>query len=154
MRWARSAGNLMSVARRRSSTRFATRSTQRVIDIQNLRWPEPPPDYGFGFAPLRQWQIVLTDLPGEAHIDLYAAHDEHQMLASRRDFAVAGTRAAVELVTDRATDLVMRASGVSERSQFALLTRWLLPLVRARVEGDVTGIAKADGDIILKADGR
>jgi hypothetical protein len=125
-----------------------------VVAVRELRWVEPPPDYEWGFAPLRQWQIVVTDLPTEAHIDLHAAHDEHRVLASRRDFAGTGTRAAIVLVTDRASDLVMRTSGASDGSQFALTTRWLLPLVRSRVEGDVTGIATRDGDILLNIGGR
>lgn len=120
-----------------------------VVAVQELRWVEPPPDYDWGFAPLRQWQIVVSDLPTENHIDLHVAHDEHRVLASRRDFVGTGTRAAIVRVTDRASDLVMRASGASDGSQFALTTRWLLPLVRSRVEGDVMGIATGDGDILL-----
>jgi len=125
-----------------------------VVAIQEIRWVEPPPDYDLGFAPLRQWQIVVSDLPSEARIDLHAAHDERRLLAARRDFTGTATRAAAVLVTDQETDLVMRASGASDRSQFTLTTRWLLPLIRARVEGEITDIAKSDRDILLKVDGR
>ena len=126
----------------------------RLIDIHELRWIEPPPDYNWGLAPLRQWQLAFTDLPAEAKVALHAARGRQQLVASRRDFSSAGTSASMELVTDGTTDLVMRTSGASDRSKFALTTRWLQPLVRTPIKGHATAIQKAGRDLLLNVDGR
>jgi hypothetical protein len=125
-----------------------------VVGDQDLRWVEPPPNYGWDHPPLRQWQIVLTNLAADAEITLHAAQDRQRVLASRRDFINAGHAASTTLVTDANTDLVMRAKGASDMARFALMTRWLQPVRRTRLHGDASEIAKVDGDVLLKIDGR
>jgi hypothetical protein len=115
---------------------------RRAVDIQELLWVEPPPDYGWSFDPLRQWQIVLDRVPLTMAVAVHDLADETIILAGRADFDGNGERAAVELVTDAKTDLLLRVAHAGAKSRYAVSARWLLPLHRHRMADEVTGIAK------------
>ncbi|AWS40489.1 hypothetical protein DKM19_03200 [Streptosporangium sp. 'caverna'] len=100
-----------------------------VLDIHEIKWVEPPPGYDYGHSPLRQWQIVLEDVPALAEIRVLALRDGIQQPLELGDEIVRnGDRAWITIVTDDRTDISVQVPGAGERPHLKSMQRWLLPL--------------------------
>lgn len=123
-----------------------------VIEIQDLKWVEPPPDYHWGHDPLRQWQIVVQGLAEDFAIEVRTSAGDSQPLATQADFTVSAGRAAIELVTDAKTDLVLHVPNAGSETNLILTTRWLLPQHREAFEAPVLAFSKTASQLTLRTD--
>ena len=119
------------------------------IEIQELKWLEPPPGYTWGHEPLRQWQIVMQGLPEDGEIEVHANAGEGPLLATRSDFVLSESRAMLEIVTDAETDLVLRALNANQDTTVTFTTRWLLPQHREVFDAPVQAFSKTASILTL-----
>lgn len=112
------------------------------IEIHELKWVEPPPNYSFGQNLLRHWQIVVQDWRENTEIEVRANTFDGPLLATRSDFEQGATDAAIEIITDAQTDLVLRAPRIDTKTNFSFITRWLLPQHRKAFGAPVLALSK------------
>jgi hypothetical protein len=124
-----------------------------VIDQHELRWVTPPPNYSFGFEPLRQWQIVLDNVQSDVSLSVNTQGEERSLL-SRGYFTGGEGRIAAQLVTDAATDLVLNVSGAGDLANLITASRWLVPIQRVNLpEGAVSFVVIGDFIAVRSARG-
>lgn len=121
-----------------------------VIDVQELKWVEPPPDYGWGYAPLRQWQVVLQELPANTAIEVRANSEEGPILANQTDFFFSENAAVLELVTDAETNLFLRIPNAGTMAKIRHTTRWLVPQHRQAFDVPLQAFTKAGSMLLLR----
>lgn len=124
----------------------------RAIDILELRWVEPPPDYNWGHDPLRQWQIIVQGLAEDAAIEVRANTSEGPLFATGADFAASSGRGAITLVTNSETDLVLHTPNAGSEANVTLITRWLLPQHREAFAAPVRAFSKTGSMLTLHTD--
>ncbi|HKQ99407.1 MAG TPA: hypothetical protein VJT09_01970 [Pyrinomonadaceae bacterium] len=124
----------------------------REINIYDLRWVEPPPDYNWGFDPIRQWQVVVQGLPEDIALEVRAISDDGPLLATRDDFSLSEGSAAIELVTDAETDLVLHMPDAGAEANVSLTTRWLLPQHREAFDAPLRAFSRAGSMLMLHTD--
>lgn len=124
---------------------------RELIELQELKWVEPPPGYHYGHEPLRQWQIVvegLTDLEG---LEILGASGEaRQRIATGADFSGGGRRREIEITSDARTELWLRSANVREGARFAVAPRWLLPLHRVALRESADSLVRNGRDLELR----
>jgi hypothetical protein len=126
------------------------RIRRMAIEVQELRWVEPPPDHGWGHDPLRQWQLVIDGVAEGATIEVRATSGDSPLLATAADFTISAGRAAIEIVTDASTDLVLQAANAGSGASVSLTTRWLLPQHRETFDAPVQALSKTMSKLELR----
>lgn len=120
-----------------------------VIEVQEIRWVEPPPDYDAEGPPLRQWQLVFQGLPSTADLELIAVAPERRIVATARNLKHFGDRAAIEVTTDARSDLVLHIARPPADASFAVATRWLIPIQRVPAPR-ATALAKTGDRLMVR----
>jgi hypothetical protein len=121
------------------------------IEFLDLRWVEPPPGYSSGDAALRQWQVILADLPTDAKIRVTDAAGR-ELAGSGAVLRRHGSQAAIDVVTDENTQLRLEVRG-GQGARLNSMQRWLLPVKTFALGAPIQGLRRTGSRVLARAKG-
>jgi hypothetical protein len=123
-----------------------------LIEIQELKWWEPPPDYSYGHEPLRQWQIVVEGIADLEGLEVLAGGgDDRRRIATGTNFVGSRERAVVEVTAGARTELWLRAPNAGEDARLAVASRWLLPVQRVALREHAISLSRSGRDLEIRS---
>jgi hypothetical protein len=94
--------------------------------LEQLVWLVDPPAWDLGLAPLRQWQLTVSEVPEGASITLRRQRGGRAYGAPISVTASHAASLAIEVITDAGTQLALEHT-LSTPPEALLQQRWLLP---------------------------
>lgn len=125
----------------------------RRIEIHEIKWVEPPPNYHFGADAVRQWQILVDGLDEGTELTISVLRDGRLEPTSwHRGMVREGSRAWGEFLTDSHSELAVQVTSQAAPVQLHTMKRWLLPISASEPVGEVRGLSRSGGSIQYQTD--
>jgi hypothetical protein len=123
-----------------------------LLEIQELKWVEPPPGYSYGHEPLRQWQIIVEEVTDLSVLEIFAGREEERRrIATATNLTGSQNRAAIEVTADDRTELWMRAPDAGEGGRVAVASRWLLPVHRIALPKAAVSLSRSGRELEIRS---